>query len=136
MCSHEVFLGHQLMTLSMLGQPCDITFLKKKPAVLEVVIDPQLYLAVAYGAGAAKLVEKLKNIKLSNGAVVSIEDIWTVNPMPKGGLTKEQLDAVDLAEAEEQVGPNGETLRKMISDTYHCQNKAEEDHYLRTFIAS
>ena len=133
--SRESFLGHQLIELSMLGQPCDVTFFNRKP-ILEVAIDPQLHLAVAYGAGPAKLLEKLKNVKLSNGEVVSIEDVWTLNPMHKGGLTSEELAAVDLAKAEDASGPNGETLRKMISDTYHCENRDEEDHYIRRFIAS
>ena len=133
--SREAFLGYQLITLSMIGQPCDITFFNKAP-VLDVVIDPQLNLAVAYGAGATKLLEKLTNLKLSNGQVVSIDDIWTVNPMPKGGLGDEDLAGVDLAAAEEKSGPNGETLRQMIRETYHCQNQDDEDYYLRRFIAS
>lgn len=133
--SREAFLGYQLITLSMIGQPCDITFFNKAP-VLDVVIDPQLNLAVAYGAGATKLLEKLTNLKLSNGQVVSIDEIWTVNPMPKGGLGDEDLAGVDLAAAEEKSGPNGETLRQMIRETYHCQNRDDEDYYLRRFIAS
>ncbi|MBA7693040.1 hypothetical protein ES703_101615 [subsurface metagenome] len=56
--------------------------------------------------------------------------------MPKGGFTEDELAIVDLAKAEENVGPNGETLRKMISDTYHCQSRDEEDQFLRRFIAS
>jgi hypothetical protein len=56
--------------------------------------------------------------------------------MPKGGISEDSLQAADLAKGEERVGPNGETLRKMISDTYHCENKEEEDYYLRRFIAS
>ena len=129
------FLGHQIITLSMLGQPCDITFFKKHP-VLEIKIDPQINLALMYGAGANRLKELLENIKLSNGANINIGEIWTINPMPVGGFSNDVLEKVDLSEAEEKVGPNGETLRKMISDTYHCKNKDEEDYYLRRFIAS
>src|SRR5688572_6834880 len=95
--SREQFLAQQLITLSMTGQPCDVTFYKRGP-ILDVEIDPQLNLALAYGAGAAKLLEKLKNIKLSNGEEISIEDIWVVNPMPKGGISEAELAAVDLAE--------------------------------------
>lgn len=129
------FLGHQIIMLSMTGQLCDITFYKKKPAI-EVKIDQQINLALMYGAGAKKLREMLENIKLSNGNVISIGEIWTINPMPKGGFSEEGLQAVDLSEAEEKVSPNGETLRKMISDTYHCSSKDEEDYYLRRFIVS
>lgn len=129
------FLGYQLIMLSQSGQPCDLTFFKRKP-VLDVQIDQGLGLALGYGAGPRKLQEMLTNLKLSNGEVVSIGDIWTVNPMPKGGLSEDELCSVDLAKGDEKVGPKGETLRKMIKDTYHCENKDEEDHYLRRFIAS
>jgi len=129
------FLGHQILMLSLTGQPCDVTFFNKEPAI-NVKIDKQINLALCYGAGARKLKEMLENIKLSNGDVISINEIWTINSMPKGGFSKEELDAVDMSEAEEKVGPNGETLRKMIRDTYHCKSKEKEDYYLRRFIAS
>ncbi len=129
------FLGHQILMLSMTGQPCDITFYKKAPAI-DVRIDQQITLALMYGAGETKLKEMLENIKLSNGDSVSINEVWTINPMPKGGFSKEELEAVDLREAEKEVGPNGETLRKMVSDTYHCKSREDEDYYLRRFIAS
>ena len=133
--SREAFLGNQLVTLSMTGQPCDVTFFQKKPAI-DVIIDPRINIALMYGAGAKKLKEILASIKLSNGDVISIEEIWTINPMPKGGISPEELNKVDMSKAEERVGPNGETLRKMISDTYHCETKEQEDLYLRRFIAS
>ncbi|NQT00404.1 MAG: hypothetical protein HQ580_00120 [Planctomycetes bacterium] len=133
--SREVFLGNQLVTLSMTGQPCDVTFFKKKPAI-DVIIDPRINIALMYGAGAKKLKEMLTSIKLSNGDVISIEEIWTINPMPKGGISTEELNKVDMSKAEERVGPNGETLRKMISDTYHCETEEQENMYLRKFIAS
>lgn len=129
------FLGHQLIMLSMLGQPCDVTFYKKKPA-LSVKIDQKINIALMYGAGAIKLKEMLDSIELSNGDRVSISEIWTINPMPEGGFSEEELAAVDLLEGEEKVGPNGETLRTMISETYHCNSPAEEDQFLRRFIAS
>lgn len=129
------FLAHQIITLSMTGQRCDITFYDKKPAI-EVKIDQQINLALGYGAGAKKLKEMLENIKLSNGKVVNIGEIWTIHQMPEGGFSEEELQAVDMSGAEEKVGPNGETLRKMISDTYHCVSKDEEDYYIRRFIAS
>ncbi len=129
------FLGYQILMLSMTGQKCDITFFKKKPAI-DVKIDQQINLAVMYGAGAKKLQEMLENIKLSNGDSVSISEIWTINPMPAGGFSKEELDSVDMDEAEQEVGPDGETLREMIKNTYHCESKDEEDYYLRRFIAS
>jgi len=133
--SREVFIGSMLLTLSASGQPCDVTFFKKKPAI-DVKIDPTIHIALMYGAGAKKLHELLTNIKLTNGDVISIEEIWTINPMPKDGISKEELDQVDMSKAEEKVGPNGESRRKMIRDTYHCSTEDEENYYLRRFIAS
>jgi hypothetical protein len=133
--SREGHLAWQLAELSSTGQPCDITFYKREP-MLDVKIDQRLFLALSYGAGAKKLAELLNNLKLTNGESISWGEIWTVNPMPKDGFTEAELRAVDLAQAEEKVGPNGETLRQMIRDTYHCTTKEEEDKYLRRFIAS
>ncbi|MGE0118974.1 MAG: hypothetical protein AB7S71_07890 [Dongiaceae bacterium] len=78
----------------------------------------------------------LNHLEFSGGTTAGKGEIWTVNPMTKGDFTKEELDAVDMKEAEERVGPNGETLREMIRATYHCKSKDEEDRYLRRFIAS
>jgi len=133
--SRYVFLGHQILTLSTFGQPCDITFFRREPAI-DVAIDPQLALAVMYGAGPDKLAEMLRSIKLSDGQRVSIDDIWTINPMPKGGFTEDKLNSADMSHVEEAVGPIGETLREMIRNTYHCKSKDKENYYLRRFIAS
>jgi hypothetical protein len=129
------FLGHQVIMLSLSGQLCDVTFYKRNP-VLDVSIDQKINIALMYGAGANKLKEMLENIRLSNGDVVSLGEIWSINPMPKDGFTETELAAVNLSEGEEKVGPNGETLRKMISDTYHCESRENEDYFLRRFIAS
>jgi hypothetical protein len=56
-----------------------------------------------------------KRIPFSNSVVASLAEIWTVNPMPIGGFTDEELAAVDLAEGEERHGPNGETLHHRSS---------------------
>ncbi len=128
-------LGRQILTLSALGQTCDVTFFRNEPAI-DVTVDERLALAAMRGAGPARLYEMFRGIRLSNGSVVNMGDIWTVNRMPKEGFTREELEAVDMSQAEEKVGPDGRTLRKMIRDTYHCKSKDEEDYYLRRFIAS
>jgi len=129
------FLGYQILMLSATGQPCDITFYKKPPAI-NIKIDQRICLAIMYGAHAKKLSEMLEYIRLSNGDVISIGEIWTINSVPEGSFSEKDLKAVDLSKAEEKIGPNGETLRKMISDTYHCKTRKEEDYYLHRFIAS
>lgn len=93
-------------------------------------------MAIIYGAGPEKLKEMLENIKVSSGEIISINEIWTIHPMPEKGFTEEELQKVDLSKAEEKIGPNGETLREMIRKTYHCESKEEEDYYIRRFLAS
>jgi len=127
--------GHMIVTLSMSGQPCDVTFRDRKP-ILDVKIDESIALALVYGAGAKKLAEKLQQIKLSDGHVVSLDDIWTIMPMPAGGFTDEELAEVDLADGEEQAGPKGETIREMVRNVYHCKSKDEEEKFLRRYLAS
>ena len=129
------FLGFSLLMLSQTGQPCDVTFYHREP-IINVRVDQQLFLAMAYGAGHKRLAEMLNAIKFSDSSTAGITEIWTINPMPKEGFTEQQLAAVDLNEAESPVGPNGETLRQMIRDTYHCSTVQQEDVYLRRFIAS
>lgn len=133
--SREQFLAHQLLELSRTGQPADVTFYHRPP-LLDVKIDQSLALAMMYGAGAKKLQEMLNDVKLSGGATIRFGEIWTINPMPKAGIPQHELDAVDLTEGDERVGPGGETLRQMIKETYHCKTKEEEERFLRRFIAS
>ncbi|MHC2539141.1 hypothetical protein [Bradyrhizobium diazoefficiens] len=133
--SREQHLAWQIIKLSETAQPCDVTFYRRPP-ILDVTIDNQIALALAYGAGAEKLREKLARIRFSDGSVAGFAEIWTINPMPKGGIPKADLDAANMNEAEENVGPNGETLRQMIRETYHCSSREEEDKFLRRFIAS
>ena len=133
--SREGFLVYQIMTLTMTNQPCDITFFKKGPEV-DVKITSQIMLALMYGMGAKKLKEMLENITLSNGNVININEIWVINPMPAGGITKEELNEVDMSKGEAQFGPKGETIREMIRATYHCKSKVDEDYFVRRFLAS
>jgi hypothetical protein len=133
--SHEAFVGYQVLQFSTSGQPCDVTFFKKKPA-LDVTFDPQIGLAIMYGAGAEKLQELLSAIRLSNGDVVSIDDIWVINPMPKGGISENELAAVDLAMGDNKAGPKGETVREIIRTIYRCETPEEEERFLRRYLAS
>jgi hypothetical protein len=124
-----------IVTLSMSGQPCDVIFRDRAP-ILNVKIDDSISLALLYGAGAKRLAEKLQQIRLSNGEVVGISEIWTVLPMPAEGFTDDELAEVDLADGEQQAGPNGETVREMIRNVYHCASKEDEEKFLRRYLAS
>lgn len=128
-------LAHMVINLSMTEQPCDVTFHKKKPAI-NVKMDPKIGFALMYGAGAKKMQEVLSNIKLSNGDTSSLGEIWVVFPMPTKGFTEEELKEVDLASGEDKWGPEGETVREMIRNVYHCESKEEEEKFLRRYLAS
>lgn len=132
--SREGVLTHTLTMLSSSGQPTDITFYRRKP-ILNVQVSTKLCAARFYGL-ESRLPRLLKRIEFSNGTVASLAEIWTINPMPIGGFTPEELAAVDIAQGEERHGPQGETLRKMIRETYHCKSRKETDYYLRRWIAS
>ncbi|WP_438382321.1 hypothetical protein ABHV46_00930 [Asaia sp. BMEF1] len=132
--SREGMLTRNLTMLSSSGQPADITFYRRKP-LINVQISTKIAAAWLYGLDG-QLPRILKRIPFSNGAVASLTEIWTVNPMPIGGFTDKKLAAVDLAKGEERHGPNGETLRKMIRKTYQCKSRKETDFYLRRWIAS
>jgi hypothetical protein len=132
----EAVMAWMLISLSSSGQPTDVTFYRRKP-ILDVKVDKGLGLAMLYGISARRLTDLINNhIEFSNGTVVGLAEIWTINPMPRGGIPQAELDAVDLAEGEARVGPSGETMRQIIRETYQCRDRAEEDHFLRRFIAS
>lgn len=132
--SREGMLTHTLMMLSTSGQPADVTFYRRKP-LLDVKVSTKIGVACLYGL-ESQLPRLLKRIEFSNGAVVSLGEIWTINPMPMGGFSAEELACVDLSQGEERHGPQGETLRKMIRKTYHCKSRRETDYFLRRWIAS
>ena len=132
--SREGMLKRSLIMLSISGQPTDVTFYRRKP-ILDVRVSTKLGAAQLYGL-QDRIPSLLRRIEFSNGSVAGLSEIWTINPMPRGGFSQAELDAVDLSEAEERAGPNGETLRKMICKSYHCKSCKEADFFLRRFIAS
>lgn len=132
--SREGMLTHTLSMLSMSGQPTDITFYRRKP-ILDVRVSTKLGAARLYGL-ENRLPRLLSCIGFSNGAIADLNEIWTVNPMPMEGFSQAELDAVDLAQGENRIGPGGETLREMIRKTYHCKTSSEVDYFLRRWIAS
>lgn len=114
----EGMMLHQLTVLSTSGQPADITFYRRKP-ILDVRISSKIGAARLYGL-ESHLPRLLKRIEFSNGMTANLKDIWTINPMPVGGFTQEELDAVDMSQGDERSGPRGETIRK----TYRCKVSA------------
>jgi hypothetical protein len=123
------------------GQPCDVTFRHRKP-LINVTVSAGFHatatlLTRARGRNRSRLFNRLFDaIPFSDGSVVAFDDIWTINPMPKGGISDKHMAAADLAQGDVKAGPNGETVRQMIRETYQCETAQEEEYYLRRWIAS
>jgi len=91
--SREGMLGYMLIQLSMFEQECDVTFYNRNP-ILGVRVSKAIGAAMMYGAGAKRLKTMLENIEFSDGTSASLTEFWTVNPMPKGGPSKQKLNAI------------------------------------------
>ena len=136
--SQSSYLLLQLQHYAQTMQRFDVTFLGREP-VLDVHLNKEFarQLNVALRAKNAKLIAKLLGrLHLSDGTTVNVDAIWTINYMPPGGVTVAQMESADVAEAELPAGPNGETVRQMVSQVYHCASAAEENWFVRRFIAS
>ena len=127
-------LRSRLIDLSAFGGRCDVTFFNRKP-VLNVKVPEKIVLALGYGAGAKKMAQILSNIEFSDGTTVGLNEIWMILPMPKDGISDTQLAAADISTVDDPT-PNGKSMREMIREMYHCETRAEEDQFLRRFIAS
>ncbi|MGO8720445.1 MAG: hypothetical protein ACLQMO_14715 [Acidobacteriaceae bacterium] len=133
--SHADYVSQLLIYLSLSNQPCDVIFYNRPP-ILDVRVPENIALALMYGAGAEKLRELLGSITFSDGSSANFDEIWIIYPMPNGGISEETLASVDLCDGDCAAGANGETVRKIITDTYHCESKEQQDFYLRRFLAS
>jgi len=113
----------------------DVTFYSREP-ILEVTLDKdftrKFVASLMFGKTATRTAELLTQVAFSDGTTVSVRDIWTFNYMPR----ELDLTTVDLAEGETAAGANGETIRTMIRDTYHCKTRAEEGFFLNRWLAS
>jgi hypothetical protein len=132
---HMMFqLQHYAQTL----QRFDVTFFDREP-ILEVSFDKgfaRKLCAALRSKDAPRAATLLERLTFSNGTTASGDAVWTINYMPPGGITVAQLEGADLALAESRAGPRGETVREMIRATYRCSSAAEEDWFVRRWIAS
>jgi hypothetical protein len=133
-------LNHMLWQLAHYAEheqaAFDVTFYGREP-LLEVTLDKEFSHALRrwclFDGGAGKLKDLCERIAFSDGTIVDISDIWTINYVPPDLDT---AAVTDLSKGEEVIGAGGETVREIIRETYHCKSRAEEDHFLRRWIAS
>jgi len=138
--SHMMFqLEHFANTL----QQFDVTFYPREP-ILDVHLDESFareflarltYCGLSIGH-ARRVIDLLRCVIFSDGTTTDVNDIWTINYMPHAGITIAELDSVDMTMAETKAGFGGETVRQMIRETYRCASAAEEDWFVRRWIAS
>jgi hypothetical protein len=133
--SHDSLLAHQIITHSIYALPCDVTFRDRKP-FLDVTIDEKIGQSLMSGAALDVLHDTLNYIRFSNGESARFNDVLLIVPMPVGGVSQAAMDAVDLSEADDLAGLEGETTRDMIREVYRCETRDEEEHFLRRYLAS
>jgi hypothetical protein len=137
--SHVMWnLEHYARTL----QKFDTTFCQREP-ILDVHLNrgfARKFVAAVEHCAIDLFVRQLRaltrRIVLSDGTTTHIDDIWTIKYMPDDGITIAQFDSADIAEAEVKAGYGGETVHQMIRETYRCASAAEEDWFVRRWIAS
>jgi hypothetical protein len=120
------------------GQPFDVTFYTREP-ILEATLGcgyaNQFLNMLAHGY-TPRLRELLEGVAFSDGTTAHFEEIWTLNYMPPGGFDDATLASVDMVKAEAEAGNQGETVRQIIRETCRCASAAEEDYFVRRWIAS
>lgn len=123
-----------MMICSQTGTPADVTFHSKEP-MINVVFSPELEASLNCNGRADRLKKLPTDVALADGTLLAFDDIWTINIMPPEKLTPKALASADLTEGDKPLNNEGLTLRKIISQTYHCKNKEQEDFYLRRALA-
>jgi hypothetical protein len=130
--SRDKHLLWHLVHYARTSQKFDATFYDREP-LLDVALDKWWSNEFLCGRRLTKL---LKNVAFSDGTSVHVSDIWTMNYMPDEGVSIKELNDANIEEAEAKIGLGGETARLMLRNTYKCRSAAEEDWFIRRWIAS
>jgi hypothetical protein len=137
--NRQTWLLNTLQHLALTRQPCDICRYSAKP-LLNVRVRGEFLIALMYGAGAGVMQNMLNNIGFDteDGHVeqVPLRDIWIVLQMPADGIPESILNDADVTQADMPVGPKGETIRQIISETYKPENDDELDYFIRRYISA
>jgi hypothetical protein len=131
-----------LVNLSSIGQSCDVIFRNRDP-LIGVTIDKRLAATAEGMAGRSGISRWLKerqlsrlfgNIHFSDGSKASLDEIWTVLPVPVDGIPAGALASVDLSAGEESMHESGVTYREVVRALYRCTTRAQEDEMLRRYL--
>jgi hypothetical protein len=132
------YLLFQFQHYAQTMQRFDAIFFDCEP-YLDVTLDKGFARALDAAISAKDAVRTallFENVTFSAGSKANVDSVWMLNFMPPGGVTIAQMVNVDLAEAEVHAGPQGETVREMIRNTYGCATAAELDWFVRRWLAS
>jgi hypothetical protein len=136
--SRSNHLLFQLQFFAETGQHFDVTFHDREP-VLDVSIHREyarVFLTALKHWRGDKLANLLKRIHFDDGTITPIDTIWVIVPLPPVEITIAMLESADLTMAEAVASANGETVREMVRAVYRCESAAEEDWFVRRWIAS
>ena len=132
--TRERFMLWQLAHYASTGQTFDATFYGREPS-LEVTLTQEFAYAFMDALASERtsdLSRLIRRVCFSDGTSIGMTGIWTLNYMPRDL----DISNVDLSPGEQRIGDQGETMREIISNTYRCRSRAEEDYFLARFIAS
>jgi len=132
--TRERFMLWQLAHYASTDQTFDATFYGREPS-LEVTLTQKFAYAFMDALASERtsdLSRLIRRVCFSDGTSIGMTGIWTLNYMPRDL----DISNVDLSPGEQRIGDQGETMREMISNTYRCRSRAEEDFFLARFIAS
>ena len=132
--TRERFMLWQLAHYASTGQTFDATFYGREPS-LEVTLTQEFahaFMNALVSERVSDLSRLIRRVCFSDGTSIGVAGIWTLNYMPRDL----DISDVDLSPGEQRIGDQGETMREMISNTYRCRSRAEEDFFLARFIAS
>jgi hypothetical protein len=132
--TRERFMLWQLAHYASTGQTFDATFYGCEPS-LEVTLSQEFahtFMDALVSERSSDLSRLIRKVCFSDGTSIGVAGIWTLNYMPHDL----DISNVDLSPGEQRIGDQGETMREIISNTYRCRSRAEEDYFLARFIAS
>lgn len=126
-----------LYILSVTRQPCDITFVERKPLFnVTISADYADKINKSLASGSPDLIRDASlAVELDNREMIDPRNIWVVIPLPKKQFTEQQLLSVDISLKNIMIDHH-QTLAQFIAKIYQCVSDDETDYFVRRYLAS